>query len=113
MKTHPKWFHSLQENDLGFHRLRHGVMNGDATHHKKIWENSLPNTYRQAMKAPEADQWLEAMEEQSSKLMAAGAWDLVNQNEATSLILPGKWVFDTKTDGKGVITKYRSAAQKR
>lgn len=51
------------------------------------------------MKTPEADQCQEAMEEQYQKLVTARAWDLVNPDEATR-ILPGKWVFDTKTNGK-------------
>lgn len=36
------------------------------------------------------------------------AWDLIPKSKAAGRVLPGKWVFDTKFNEKGVITRYRA-----
>lgn len=66
---------------------------------EKIWEVALLEIYHQAMRTPEAEQWLDAMEEEYRKLFNVRAWDIVDHGEAARAdckLIPGKWVFDAK-----------------
>lgn len=71
----------------------------------------IPRTYTQAIKSPQAYAWKEAMDDQIQKLTTSErpVWELIERPTNKDInILPGKWVFDIKTDHNNIITKYRA-----
>ncbi|KAJ5752248.1 hypothetical protein N7520_009165 [Penicillium odoratum] len=80
----------------------------DVLHSLKAWTVKIPLTYREACASQYSDFWMKAMEEQLHKLAVAGAWDEVAYPSEKARILPGKWVFDLKSDNKGFVTQFRA-----
>lgn len=69
----------------------------------------IPRTYTHAIKSPQAYAWKEAMDDQIQKLTTSErpVWELIERPTNKDInILPGKWVFDIKTDHNNIITKY-------
>ena len=75
---------------------------------KKAWQIRIPIIYREAMTLPEKDFWLDAMKNQLAKLHEAKAYEVIPYPSEPIRILPGKWVFDVKSDSYGFITQYRA-----
>jgi hypothetical protein len=80
----------------------------DVLHSLKAWTVKIPLTYREACASQYSGFWMKAMEEQLHKLSVAGAWDEVPYPSEKARILPGKWVFDLKSDNKGFVTQFRA-----
>lgn len=76
------------------------AMSSTKAHHIQI-----PNSYKEALNSPQADNWKEAIENQINKLKAKKMWTLVHQPQNVRL-LPGKWVYDLKTDAADFITTF-------
>ncbi|KAJ5921266.1 hypothetical protein N7466_009592 [Penicillium verhagenii] len=56
-----------------------------------------------------AIQWKNAMEEQLQKLHDADAWSEVLKIQAhRTKVLPGRWVFDLKSNNEGHVTQFRA-----
>ncbi|KAG6284358.1 hypothetical protein E4U09_007953, partial [Claviceps aff. purpurea] len=55
-----------------------------------------PRSYREEMKHPLKDHWLDAMVEEITKLKQRETWREIDRNEAKTTPLPLKWVFTYK-----------------
>ncbi len=70
-------------------------------------EKEEPDSYEEALRAPDADQWRRAMDEKIASLHANNTWLLEELPEGVKPI-PVKWVFKVKHDGKGNIERYKA-----
>jgi hypothetical protein len=70
-------------------------------------EKEEPDSYEEALRAPDADQWRKAMDEEIASLHANNTWLLEELPEGVKPI-PVKWVFKVKRDGKGNIERYKA-----
>jgi hypothetical protein len=73
----------------------------------KIHEIKVPDTYKEAISSPQKDHWIAATNNQIAKLEDKGTYEMVDCPKDARL-LPGKWVFDTKTDTNNFITEWRA-----
>ena len=62
--------------------------------------NTVPNSYSAAMKSPDADLWLVAMNKEYASLNEYLTFDLVSKPNNVKLIT-GRWVFSIKVDPEG------------
>ena len=60
----------------------------------------IPNTYKQAMKSPEKEYWIKAMDDEMKSLLANGTYKLVKRPHKCKPI-GGRWVYSVKTDQFG------------
>jgi hypothetical protein len=75
---------------------------------KKYWEVRIPSNYRQARNSPQWEKWHHACLKQLDKIRSKNAYELVTPPTDNVEILPGKWVFDLKSDAEGNILEYRA-----
>ena len=66
-----------------------------------------PNTYKQAMKSPDAELWQQAAEEEINSLNANGTWDIVPLPKDRKAI-GSRWVFKIKRNADGSIERYKA-----
>jgi hypothetical protein len=66
-----------------------------------------PQTYDKAMKSPDADEWVKAMEFELNALQKMQVWDEV-QPPAKTNIVGSKWVYRYKYNSSGLIIKRRA-----
>ncbi len=66
-----------------------------------------PSTLEEALAAPDADLWKEAMDEEMASLTANGTWTLEEPPPGAKAI-PVKWVFKIKRDANGNIERYKA-----
>lgn len=69
-------------------------------------QNSEPQTYFEAMRDDDADNWKLAMNNEYDSLMKFNTWKLVDRPKRK--IIPCKWVYKVKTDEHGNITRYKA-----
>ncbi|TPX30010.1 DNA-directed DNA polymerase [Synchytrium microbalum] len=70
-------------------------------------DESTPNTYKQAIKSSDSDDWMEAMIEEMSNMKANHVFELVDLPSGTKPI-PTRWVYAKKQNKHGVTVRYRS-----
>ncbi len=66
-----------------------------------------PVTYHEAVTAPDATKWKEAMDAEVKALNKNKTWDLVDL-PLDRRALRGRWVYQYKRDGNGSITKHKA-----
>ena len=66
-----------------------------------------PQTYEEALRAPDAAQWKLAMDEEMAPLQENNTWTLEQQPVGVKPI-PVKWVFKVKRDALGNIERYKA-----
>ena len=66
-----------------------------------------PINFRQAMQTPNAQKWIDAMNEEYKSMQDNQVWDLVPLPEGTKPI-GCKWIFKTKRDSKGNVERYKA-----
>ena len=66
-----------------------------------------PNTYKQAMKSPDAALWQEAAQEEINSLISNGTWDIVPLPKDRKAI-GSRWVFKVKRNADGTIERYKA-----
>lgn len=66
-----------------------------------------PTTYNQAIKCPEKDKWILAMQEELQSLEDNNTWTLVDLPKERKTI-GSKWVFKIKTDQNNIPTRYKA-----
>ena len=69
--------------------------------------NIEPATYQEALAAPDAEQWKQAMDEEMASLHANGTW-VLEPLPAGVKAIPVKWVFKLKHDASGNIERYKA-----
>jgi Reverse transcriptase (RNA-dependent DNA polymerase) len=76
---------------------------------KKYWEVRIPNNFKQAKSSPQWEKWHQACLKKLGKIRNKNAYELViPPSDDDVKILPGKWVFDLKSDAEGNILEYRA-----
>lgn len=70
----------------------------------------IPQTYHEAVTSPQAHHWNNAMEDQVAKLEDPNrpTWALIDPPQHSVNVLPGKWVYDVKTDLNHIIKQFRA-----
>ena len=60
----------------------------------------IPRSYSDAMRRPDRNKWLAAMEREMEKLTNKNVWDLVRKEELPpgTRVYPGRWVFNIKDE---------------
>jgi hypothetical protein len=66
-----------------------------------------PSSYRQAKSSPEWSDWKKAMEEELESLKENDVWTVVPR-PTNRKIVDSRWVYKTKSDAKGEITRYKA-----
>ncbi|CAG9137777.1 unnamed protein product [Plutella xylostella] len=61
----------------------------------------------EALQSNKADKWMEAMKEEHNSLLLNNTWTLVDL-PPNKKVIPCKWVYRTKSDEHGNITKYKA-----
>ena len=69
---------------------------------------TIPENYSDAINSPQKDLWHAAMSEQIKKLQDNNTWITVKKPQKPTQILPGKWVYDLKTDNHDNILEFRA-----
>jgi hypothetical protein len=70
-------------------------------------ENDEPMTYTEAMKRPDSDKWLEAMESELNSMHDNQVWNLVDPIEGVRPV-DCKWIFKKKLDMDGNVHIYKA-----
>lgn len=68
---------------------------------------SDPQSYNEAMKSPRRDGWINAINEELTALESNGVWTIIPRPKDCK-ILHSKWVFKTKTDTNGEISRLKA-----
>ncbi|KAF7368162.1 Transcription factor [Mycena venus] len=68
----------------------------------------IPRSVRQAERSEVWVEWKEAMETEIKSLDDHETYSIVPRSDATSPVIPLKWVFDNKTDSAGDITQRKA-----
>ena len=66
-----------------------------------------PTTRRQALASPNAEQWQKAMQEEVDTITRKGTFSLATLPPGR-IALPVKWVFKTKLDAQGAISRFKA-----
>jgi hypothetical protein len=66
-----------------------------------------PKTYRQAVKHPESNKWMQAMEEEYESLVKRNVWTLVKLPNGSKAI-KSRWVFKVKLDNENKPDRYKA-----
>jgi len=66
-----------------------------------------PSSYIEAMKSPEKEHWIKAMQEEFDSLKQNKVWDIVPFPKDRKLV-GCRWVFRIKTDAQGNLTRYKA-----
>ena len=69
---------------------------------------NLPETFQQAIKCEKSNEWKKSMREEIKSILKNKTWELVATPKSEHKVIQGKWVYRTKTDLKGKISKYKS-----
>jgi hypothetical protein len=68
-----------------------------------------PQSYQEAVKGPEADEWKRAMEKEMASIQEAGTWILKRPKEKLKKPpVKNRWVFTKKFDKNGKIKRYKA-----
>jgi hypothetical protein len=70
-------------------------------------ENDEPMTYTEAMKGPDSNKWLEAMESKLNSMHDNQVWNLVDPIEGVRPV-DCKWIFKKKLDMDGNVHIYKA-----
>jgi hypothetical protein len=62
----------------------------------KIPDPSAPRSWTEAMKSPEASQWLKAAQEEIMLLKSKNCYTLVRKSDTNRRPTPGQWIFKKK-----------------
>ena len=68
---------------------------------------SQPNSFKEAMSAPDSHLWKIAMHEEYGSLISNGVWELVDLPPERKPV-GSKWVFTIKRDSSGAIERYKA-----
>ena len=66
-----------------------------------------PETFKQAMSGPWAEQWRKAAQEEYDSIIKMGVWELDNLPPGRKAI-GNKWVFKLKRDADGTIKRFKA-----
>lgn len=66
-----------------------------------------PQTLEEALAAPDADQWIQALKKEYGDLMRNNTWELVERPKGKK-VLTSRWVFVRKRDAHGNYVRHRA-----
>ena len=66
-----------------------------------------PSSYTEAMKSPEKEQWVKAIQEELNSLKRNEVWEFVPTPKDRKLV-GCRWVFRIKTDAQGNLVHYKA-----
>jgi hypothetical protein len=61
---------------------------------------NAPQSYKEAMSTSDKAKWLEAMQQEVNSLTALGTYEEVDPKSIDKSVLPGRWVYNVKSDGR-------------
>lgn len=67
----------------------------------------VPKTHVQAMRSPQAKEWIAAIKKEYESLLSNKTWEVVDRPEGVPLV-GCRWVFDLKFDTDGSIKRYKA-----
>ena len=73
----------------------------------KYQDHPEPKTFEEAVNAPDAERWRQAMDEEIESLHANGTWTVEDLPKGVRPI-PVKWVFKIKRDANGNVERYKA-----
>ncbi|TPX30233.1 DNA-directed DNA polymerase, partial [Synchytrium endobioticum] len=88
--------------------LPHQLVNQSGFLSTMIDDVEIPNSYREALRSPFAEDWIAAMKEQYSELLEKETWELVDA-PPDSNVISGRWVFNVKRDRSGNIERLKAS----
>ncbi|KAG7299880.1 hypothetical protein JYU34_016900 [Plutella xylostella] len=94
---------SINEDNV-FTNTSFACMNGEFT--MGIIDKD-PQSLSEALQSNKADKWMEAMKEEHNSLLLNNTWTLVDL-PPNKKVIPCKWVYRTKSDEHGNITRYKA-----
>ncbi len=68
---------------------------------------SDPKSYKEALRAPDAVQWIEAVEAEYSMLIQMCTWELGSLPPKRKIVI-GNWVFKSKRGPNGEVLKHKA-----
>lgn len=66
-----------------------------------------PKTYKQAIKSPDSEKWVSAMEDELNSIEDNKIWSVVDLPPGRTAI-GSKWVYKIKTDSEGNVARYKA-----
>ncbi|KAI3662213.1 hypothetical protein MP638_002199 [Amoeboaphelidium occidentale] len=68
--------------------------------------NYEPRSYKDALKCPDHDKWVQAIQEEIDALQSEKTWEIVKRPDNITAI-PHKWVFSVKERDDGSVARYK------
>lgn len=106
-KTGVKWKNYYRENPDRMRETRQKDSGRKIAMISIRQESQDPTSYSEAAKRPDACNWYKAMDSEMYSLISHQVWSLCPLPEGKQAI-SGRWIFKTKTDTEGNITKYKA-----
>ena len=85
----------------------YGLINSAALVIQALNKMLEPISATEALSAPDAKQWIKALETGDQELMRNHVWELVDRHHGVKM-LKNKWVFVRKRNVKGEVCRYRT-----
>lgn len=79
----------------------------DFNQEANLIEIKIPNSYKEAVKTPEASKWGEAMDQEMQVMYDREVWDLVKPPE-NAQVLGNRWVYTLKRNEKNEIVRHKA-----
>ena len=67
-----------------------------------------PRSYKQAIKSPDSDRWISAMQQELDTLHYNNTWSVVPLPRSDRNIVGSKWIYKIKRDANGDIARYKA-----
>jgi hypothetical protein len=74
----------------------------------KAPKNSEPTTFKQALKHPQKDRWLEGVFKEIQQLLTTRTFYFVKRSKARKKPISSRWVFKEKKNAEGKTTKFKA-----
>ena len=103
-----KFRYSTRNERKDYHQLHHKGFAKVARAAALMDGLDEPYTYEQAIRGPEREQWLQAMQSEWDSLKSNKTWKLVYPPLNNRSILKGRWVFKKKLGVDGKIARYKA-----
>lgn len=107
MKASKEIRSSIDTSNILPHRTRRNAANAATVIRAMLTTSADPNSYHEALKRPDADMWIEAMDRELSALEGMSVWVEVELPEGEHA-LGTTWVYKRKTGATNELIKYKA-----